>query len=457
MKIALAIVLNAAFLALLLPWLRRQWQWAAVAGWRWCLAAGLVLRVAVGVARSQVLVSDARFMTHLAQIVSGQLWDMPLAAWQTLTRAVAIFPIHNSAGVHVFNTSFQWMSNTWFFIKILVFLNLGSLETPWLNGLYLSLFAFVGCWLLARKLIELLPATPAGAGMVAFVLWPSVWFWATGISKEAVLLGSGAWLLAKVLTCLFTKGPSGAWGGQSIAWWLGAAALALLHFRIRYFFAMPLLLVLSALLLEHMLQRRGVGHPRRVLAVVLVVCLSAAVWILPQVSVAFRMNKLTSQVIRIYSYEVSQSAGQPHFEYANLRPTPVSIAAHVPLAAANALTLPWLGQSRRPAYVVAGLENALLLALLALALVAALGRRFGAMPTSLVVALSIFCFILAALMGLTTPNLGTLSRYRSGLLPFFLLLLLQNDYAATLLRYAGLNPTKKTDAPHGNSPALPVA
>ena len=86
------------------------------------------------------------------------------------------------------------------------------------------------------------------------------------------------------------------------------------------------------------------------------------------------------------------------------------------------------------------------------------GRRGGPISaTQLVVALSIFCFILAALMGLTTPNLGTLSRNRSGLLPFFLLLLLQNDYAATLLRYAGLNPTKKTDAPHGNSPALPVA
>ena len=41
---------------------------------------------------------------------------------------------------------------------------------------------------------------------------------------------------------------------------------------------------------------------------------------------------------------------------------------------------------------------------------------------------------LAALIGLSTPNLGTLHRYRAALLPWLLLLLLQNDYARAGLR-----------------------
>ena len=41
--------------------------------------------------------------------------------------------------------------------------------------------------------------------------------------------------------------------------------------------------------------------------------------------------------------------------------------------------------------------------------------------------------MLAALLGLSTPNLGTLSRYRVALLPYLLLLLLQNVYVARWL------------------------
>ena len=87
--------------------------------------------------------------------------------------------------------------------------------------------------------------------------------------------------------------------------------------------------------------------------------------------------------------------------------------------------------------VAAGLENLLLLALLAVALVATARGRAGHMPFVLSLGLAIFCVVLAALMGLTTPNFGSLHRYRSDLLPYLVLLLLQNDYAAAALRRLG--------------------
>ncbi|MEJ7664131.1 MAG: hypothetical protein WKG07_33680 [Hymenobacter sp.] len=75
-------------------------------------------------------------------------------------------------------------------------LNLASLSSDWLNAAYLSLFAFVGCWQLVASAGPGVSETPAGAGVLAFVLWPSVVYWASGVTKEAVVLGSGAWLLA---------------------------------------------------------------------------------------------------------------------------------------------------------------------------------------------------------------------------------------------------------------------
>ncbi|MFC7668598.1 hypothetical protein ACFQT0_15395 [Hymenobacter humi] len=173
---------------------------------------------------------DAEFMNGLSRLVTNQLWANPSQAWLTLTKAVTVIPMGS------YDAVYQNMSNTWIFVKLLAVLNLGSLGLGWLNGLYLSLFAFVGCWRLVRCLADVLPRTPAGAGVVAFLLWPSVWFWATSISKEAVLLGSGAWLTAQVLGKLYGKPVAEKQSGwQSAGWWLGTAVLALLHFQMRYF------------------------------------------------------------------------------------------------------------------------------------------------------------------------------------------------------------------------------
>ncbi len=436
MRIALAVILNGALLAGLLLWLRQQWRWAAPGWWRWVFVLGLALRVGAGAARNWHPKADARFMSYVSRIMTSKLQAHPTAAWDILTRAITVLP----KGTATHDFVFQNTSNTWILIKILAVLNLASFRVVGVNAFYLSLFVFIGCWHLVRKLAEVFPATPAGAGVAAFLLWPSVWFWATGISKEAVLLGSGAWLTARVVGRLYgtTANEQGRSGSQ-LGWWLGTLALALLHFQMRYFFATPLLGVLCGIALGHGLDRFAPTRHRWVQVTALVVVLGAAAWVAPQLSVAFRINKFTNQVMRVYSSEVANSAGRPHFEYPNLRPTVESIAAHAPLAVVNAITRPWLGQSSQPLYVVAGLENAALLALLALAAWSGLRGRIGKLPFSLSLGLIVFCLMLAFLIGLTSPNLGSMNRYRSDLLPFLLLLLLQNDYAAAALRHLRLN------------------
>ncbi|MDQ2769147.1 MAG: hypothetical protein M3Y54_01430 [Bacteroidota bacterium] len=433
MRIALAVFLNAALLALLLSWLRRQWAWAGSFGWRGVLGLGLLLRVGTGLARSLPLRLDAEYMHDFSQLVTARLRAAPGRGWQVLTQAVTVFPTSHSGDI-----VYQNSSNTWFMIKLLALLNLASLGTGWLNALYLSLFAFAGCWVLARALARHLPATPAGAGVVALLLWPSVWFWASGISKEAVLLGSGAWLTARVITRLYGTAPAYATGPAAVgSWWLGTLLLAMLHLATRYFFAIPLLAVLAGLALGRGLERLALG--RRWAAVGgLVLVMGAGGWLAPQVSVAFRVNKLLNQVVRIYSSEIRNNMGQPHFEYPDLRPTLGSLVAHAPQAVANCLARPWLGETRQPVFVAVGIENAALLLLLLAATVALLRGRGGRLPFGLGLGLGLLCLLLAFLIGLTTPNLGSLHRYRTELLPFLLLLLLQPAYAAQALRRLGL-------------------
>ncbi|AMJ65493.1 hypothetical protein [Hymenobacter sp. PAMC 26628] len=434
MSLALALVLNAALLAALLPWLRREWR-ACGAVWRAALVAGLLARLLVGGLRDARPVSDGAYVQHLGELLTAQLWSEPASGLRSLAGDVVQF-----AGERVV---YYGMSNTLFLAKVLALLNLASLASPWLNAVYLSLFSFVGCWQLARTLAKRLPATPAGAGLVGLVLWPSVAYWAAGLNKEAILLGSSAWLLALMINKLYAQV-----GVAPRPWWGPAVAgLALLCFKMRYFFAVPLMGGLLGLALVRALQRRGRAQRRGAQMLVLVALLVAGAAVAPEVSVAFRLNKFTSQVVRIYDHDLLVSAGRPHFAYADLRPTAASFLAHTPQAAWNTFTRPWLGESAEPQYVAAGLENGLLLALGALALAALVRGRPGRLPFALAVVLLGYCLLLAALMGLSTPNLGTLGRYRSAMLPFWLLLLLQNDYAAAALRRLGLG------APAGPAPA----
>ena len=427
MKVVLAILLNVGLLVLLLPWLRRQWC-TAPAWARLALALSLGLRLTRGILSGQVLVHDARYMSEYGRLLTAQLWAAPEEAVRTFMGNELHY-----AGQELI---FHGMSNTFFFVKILAFLNLASLNTDWLNAVYLSVFGFVGCWQLVRTLAQVLPQTPAAAGVIAFALWPSVIFWSSGVTKESVVVGSGAWLLAVFVRLFFgdaVRSRAQRWSAVLVL-----LLLAMLHFKMRYFFAVPLLGALAALAMARPLQQLGMFCSRWAQIVLMALVLSSGAWVATEVSVAFRLNKFMNQVMRNYSQNLTSSAGRPHFEYPDLQPTATSLVRHLPLAATNALVRPWLGESTAPQYVMAGLENALLLVLLMGALAAAGRGKSGQFPFELGLVLVVHCLVLAVLLGLTTPNLGSLNRYRSGLLPYLLLLLLQNDYAAAVLRRLGL-------------------
>jgi hypothetical protein len=53
--------------------------------------------------------------------------------------------------------------------------------------------------------------------------------------------------------------------------------------------------------------------------------------------------------------------------------------------------------------------------------------RPGRLPAGLVLALLLYCLVLAGLIGLSTPNLGTLHRYRAIVLPWLIWLSLQGE------------------------------
>ena len=422
MKLVIAFVLNALLLAALGWWLHREYRRAGPALRHWLLPA-LALRVGAGLLQDS---PDARHMHFWSQALTAGFWARPAAGW-------ALWQGHELQGSGSSYVFYQW-SNTLLVIKIMGLANFASLGNYWLTGIYFSIGSLLGCWRLVRTLGRLFPAAPAGAGVAAFLLWPSVVWWAAGITKEALVLGTSAALVSLVLSELYNPGAA-RWGR-----WLLLLGLAWLQVRLRYFFALPLLGSLLALVAVVLAERRGwlrAGWRAQGLGLVGGVALAGAVVVAvggEPVSKAF----ITSQLWQNYAHGLATSTGRPHIEYRSLHPTVGSMAAHFPLAAAQTLVRPWLGESAALRYMGAGLENLLLLGLLMLAAVAVARGRPGWLPPALVLALLLYCVVVAGLIGLSTPNLGTLLRYRTALLPWLLWLLLQNDYARQILRRLGL-------------------
>ncbi|GAB3636386.1 hypothetical protein GCM10027422_19760 [Hymenobacter arcticus] len=425
MRLVLALVLNALLLSGLLLWLRAEYQRAESLLRRWLLPA-LAWRLLLTAASTHQLSPDARQAQEAAGLLAKALWAQPSHLVATLQAASFLIDGQQLS-------LYQW-SNTLFFIKILALLNLASGGMMWLNALYLSILFFMACWGLVRTLARVLPATPALAGVVAFLLWPTVVWWTAGLTKETLVVGAGAGLVALALPGLY--------GGRPVRFapLLGRALLGLLlawlMVRMRYFFALPLLGGLLALAAVQLATRRGWLGPGllpQASSLLLLLGLAGATAVTLG-GEHLALSYFSHEVNANYQHGLLTSPGRPHLAYADWQPTPAGLLRHAPLAAAQVLVRPWPGESAQPLYVGVELENVLLVSLLATALVSVWRGRAGRLPVALVVVVAAYCLLLAAFIGLSTPNLGTLHRYRVALLPWLLLLLLQNDYARRLLK-----------------------
>lgn len=119
-------------------------------------------------------------------------------------------------------------------------------------------------------------------------------------------------------------------------------------------------------------------------------------------------------------------------QYNDLQATASSVIANSPQALGAGLFRPFVWEAHNLLSLSAGLENILLLMLVVSAL-PSLTKLLNAPHRLLGFAIIIYVIILATFLALSTPNLGTLSRYKVGFLPFLVFLTLyQNPFLTRL-------------------------
>ncbi|GAB3203616.1 hypothetical protein ABID22_002100 [Pontibacter aydingkolensis] len=316
-------------------------------------------------------------------------------------------------------------SNSFFFTKLLSLLNLLTNSQYYLNSLYFSLFSFWGTAALVATLVKHFPKYKSAA-MLAFLYFPSVVFWSSGVLKDAILFGSMCWVFAVAVE--LSEGKR-----LRILNWLLLPFILYLFIRIKFFLALILLPLLVLFLLIRFIAKRS-GSLKQIKSQIAVLLIGFSALALVGLYLAVNINDAFFLRNLVYTYEgiLELSQERPHISFSSLEPTVGSILVNAPKAFLSAVFRPFIWEAVNVLYLLMSLENLLILALAILATFSLFKNGLKQITLLQVCfVLMIICF--GVIIGLTTPNFGTLSRYRIVLLPFLVYLLLQNQYIHKLL------------------------
>jgi hypothetical protein len=310
-----------------------------------------------------------------------------------------------------------------FLAKVASLLSLLTFDNYWLITCFLSFISFVAAWSLVREITQYnqLAKWPAVLGILFF---PSVVFWTSGLVKESLALAS-VYILVRGFLRLRQKRSVTfpGWGIIVVSLWV--------LWNLKYYYMAVLLPVLFT---EFVYTKVMAAWPLKTgrigLLMIWVLIFSLPVALASVVHPNFYPERFLSVIVDNHNAFVSISSSDDVVHYSNLKPEPVSILVNSPKALVAATLRPSILEVHNPLQMVASLENALILVLVLTAIISSIKRgTFERDRLGWVILL--YSFLLAVFLALSTPNFGTLSRYRVGFLPFFILLI---TYDNTLLK-----------------------
>jgi hypothetical protein len=311
--------------------------------------------------------------------------------------------------------------------KLLSIIYIFSFQSYWIAGMFFSLFSFTGSWLLANYLL-IKHNVHKLAVAIAFFLFPSVVFWGAGILKESLMIGS-----IGLLVYFFLKGVDNKKADP------GELLLSILLIGViwlfKYYYAAILIPVMAGLAIMSMTIREQLLHKDKLKWIVLYgVLVSSIIFITTYLHPNLRLERVMHVLVDNYSMVQAISRPEKTINLNGLTADFHGIAKNLPQAVVAGLFRPFVWEAGYGLSLWIGVENLVVLALTIMALpgIVLLPQRKDYL---LLLGALVFILVMAALLAISAPNFGSLSRYRVGFMPFYLLLVLNPvlEYAKKVL------------------------
>lgn len=315
-----------------------------------------------------------------------------------------------------------------FFVKMVSIVAIVSDGNYWITSLWFSFASFIASWYLFRMVTRFFEDSTAAAAL-AFLFFPSVVFWGSGLIKETMGL-AGLMVLSAVFLKIMMKAVPG------VLEFLFAALSLWIVWNLKYYWISVFLPVMCTSLIVQAISNR-LKIPSRLklslwMGLLLVLCLGASL-----LHPNFYPGRILQVVIENNQAFVSHSDPDDLIHYGLLEPTLVSIIAHSPWALVSGLFRPFLWEANTMLKLVVALENALVLVLC----LSSFGRMRDFLQSRnrlITIPVMVYVFTLCIFLALSTPNFGSLARYKIGFLPFLIFLL---SYKNPLIHYVLSLPT----------------
>jgi hypothetical protein len=301
-------------------------------------------------------------------------------------------------------------------------------QSYWVSSLYLSLFSYLGMWFLANRLTETF-STSKWAAAVGFLLFPSVVFWSSGVMKESVVMGLMGFCVGLALPYIYKSKALRLWEISVVI-----LSLIWIYFLKYYYVAILIPVLGSAVLVKLCLDKeKQIGGT----SIKYMLFWSGFVMILglvvSQVHPNLHPNYLLDVVVQNHDLTVRASVKENLVLFPGLSSSWLVMMFYFPKAFLSGIFRPGIWEAGSFFQWFTALENFVLLCFAVFALFR-LGRLSGKPEAWLVYITLFYAIVLAALLTLASPNLGSLVRYRIAFFPFFVYLVMISNPLLEIVR-----------------------
>jgi hypothetical protein len=302
-----------------------------------------------------------------------------------------------------------------FFTKIISVITVLTFDNYWITGLYLSFTSFLASWYFVKKILILFPDAKSAASF-SVLFFPTVVFWSSGMIKESLAVAALFFLAGLFLTFMNKARPN------VVEWVLLPVSLWML-WTLKYYWAAVFFPAFASTLIVY----KGIlpnMNPGKWIVLYLVwtflflVICSGAMVVHPNFYPEYFLQVIVDNNDAVNSLSDPQNL----IHFSDLQPTWKSLLLNSPWALFSGLVRPFLFEGGNVVKLLYAAENSIVLILLLSSLWHV--RRMVTSPFGILAfAVIMYAAILCIFLALSTPNFGTLARYRVGFLPFLIFLL----------------------------------
>lgn len=303
-----------------------------------------------------------------------------------------------------------------FTAKILSFFTLITLKNYWISGMYFSLISFTGMWYLANMLVRHFPKAK-NASALGFLFFPSVLIWSSGVLKESLIMGA-----LGVIVGIFFKNIYEL-RRVTLLQLLGILISLFVIWKLKYYYVAVLIPVLLATFITRVLMRGSIATFSKVkLLMIWFLVFFSSIALASLFYPTLNFSQFLFFLLDTHDSIYANSEPEDLIHFSNLQSDFLSLLRNIPLALFSGLFRPGFWDAQTLFQWFTAVENTLLL----LFFVPALKNLFcvkGDSQFILLLSGIIYIVVLATFMAFSSPNFGTLMRYKIGFLPFLVFLI----------------------------------